>query len=238
MRSLECYFGVYFPCCCATREINTKITLSWAPKQFSTRVHTLFYIYILGLFSWHQGKKDFKRSNHSALMLIIACHMSATLTEVKKFIRQTNICNAEARPHLFNTNKSVIMKSALEHTDDRGIDTRVHNVISIDVKALYSTFFSLEAVRVQHVVISVIIIVVISIVIIVVIGIIIIVVISIVIIVVIWIVITAVISLVIVVVISLVMIVVISINVCTVYPTVLLYFVWLGILTRISRFIW
>ena len=44
MRSLECYFGVYFPRCCATREINTKITLSWAHKQFTTRVHTLFYI--------------------------------------------------------------------------------------------------------------------------------------------------------------------------------------------------
>ena len=41
--SNECYFGVYFPRCCATREINTKITLSWAHKQFATRVHTLFY---------------------------------------------------------------------------------------------------------------------------------------------------------------------------------------------------
>ena len=45
MRSLECYFGDYFPGCCATREINTKITLSWAHKQFATWVHTLFYIY-------------------------------------------------------------------------------------------------------------------------------------------------------------------------------------------------
>ena len=45
MRSLECYFGVYFLRCCATREINTKITLSWTHKQFATRVHTLFYIY-------------------------------------------------------------------------------------------------------------------------------------------------------------------------------------------------
>ena len=44
MHSLECYFGVYFPRCCATREINTKITLLWAHKQFATRVHTLFYM--------------------------------------------------------------------------------------------------------------------------------------------------------------------------------------------------
>ena len=43
MRSLECYSCVYFPRYCATREINNKITLSWAHKQFATRVHTLFY---------------------------------------------------------------------------------------------------------------------------------------------------------------------------------------------------
>ena len=44
MRSLECYFGIYFPRCCATREINTKITLSWAHKPFATGLHTLFSI--------------------------------------------------------------------------------------------------------------------------------------------------------------------------------------------------
>ena len=44
LRSLECYFGIFFPRCFATREINTKITLSWALKQFVTRVHTLFSI--------------------------------------------------------------------------------------------------------------------------------------------------------------------------------------------------
>ena len=43
-------FWCLFPC--ATREINTKITLEWAHKQFATRVHTLFYIYdvIIALF--------------------------------------------------------------------------------------------------------------------------------------------------------------------------------------------
>ena len=35
--SLGCYFGVYF----ATREMDTKITLPRAHKQFATRVHTL-----------------------------------------------------------------------------------------------------------------------------------------------------------------------------------------------------
>ena len=42
-RSREGYFGVYFPSCEATREINTKVTLQWAQKQFVMRVHTLFY---------------------------------------------------------------------------------------------------------------------------------------------------------------------------------------------------
>ena len=50
MRSLECYFGVYFPRCCATREINTKITLLWAHKQFATRVHTLYiFMYMISV---------------------------------------------------------------------------------------------------------------------------------------------------------------------------------------------
>ena len=31
-------------CCCATREINTKINLSWTHKGFATRVYILFYI--------------------------------------------------------------------------------------------------------------------------------------------------------------------------------------------------
>ena len=42
-RSREGYFGVYFSSCETTREINSKITLEWAQKQFITRVHTLFY---------------------------------------------------------------------------------------------------------------------------------------------------------------------------------------------------
>ena len=39
------FFCVYFPRCCATREINTKITLSWAHKHFAMRVQTLFYMF-------------------------------------------------------------------------------------------------------------------------------------------------------------------------------------------------
>ena len=43
-RSCEGYFGVYFSSCEATREINIKITLEWAQKQFVMRVNTLFYL--------------------------------------------------------------------------------------------------------------------------------------------------------------------------------------------------
>ena len=39
-RSLLYYVGVYSPRCFATLQINTKISLSWALKQFVTRVHT------------------------------------------------------------------------------------------------------------------------------------------------------------------------------------------------------
>ena len=45
-RSREGYFGVYFPSCETTREINTKLTLEWAQKQLVTRVHTLLYFYL------------------------------------------------------------------------------------------------------------------------------------------------------------------------------------------------
>ena len=43
MRSQGGYFGVYFPSCAATTEINIKITLEWVHEQFVTRVHTLSY---------------------------------------------------------------------------------------------------------------------------------------------------------------------------------------------------
>ena len=51
--SPECCFGVYFPCSFATREVNTKITLSWALKQFVTRTHTLVAMYLLVLWQHH-----------------------------------------------------------------------------------------------------------------------------------------------------------------------------------------
>ena len=49
MCSLECYFGVYFPCCW------NKLTMYWAQKQFATQVHTHIYIYIYHLTDAQQG---------------------------------------------------------------------------------------------------------------------------------------------------------------------------------------
>ena len=46
MCSRDGYFGVYFLSRATSREINTKITLDWAHKQFITKVHALFYYYL------------------------------------------------------------------------------------------------------------------------------------------------------------------------------------------------
>ena len=54
MCSLECYFGVYFSHCCATQEINTKITLSLAYKQFATEyIHYSIYVCVLQCVNQH-----------------------------------------------------------------------------------------------------------------------------------------------------------------------------------------
>ena len=45
MCSLKGYLGVYFPHCLTTWEMNSKITLSPAHKQFTTHVHISFSIY-------------------------------------------------------------------------------------------------------------------------------------------------------------------------------------------------
>ena len=42
-RSREGYYGIYFPSCEATREINIKITLEWAQKRFVKRDYEIFY---------------------------------------------------------------------------------------------------------------------------------------------------------------------------------------------------
>ena len=46
LHSLECYFGVYFPRCFATREINTKITLSLVSAETIRHSSTYIIIYV------------------------------------------------------------------------------------------------------------------------------------------------------------------------------------------------
>ena len=56
-------FGVYFPRCFTTQEINTKINLSWALKQFVTRVHTLFTLSSVILPTWYARKDGLNQSS-------------------------------------------------------------------------------------------------------------------------------------------------------------------------------
>ena len=64
----RCYFGVSFPRCCAIREKNTKIILSWAHKQFATQVYKCFPYFetrtkiSVHLFVWPIPKYTYKLS--------------------------------------------------------------------------------------------------------------------------------------------------------------------------------
>ena len=60
-------FDVYSPCCAATREINTNITLEWARKQFVTRVFSLFH-FLHGTMNQYMTMK-LRSSHKSALCL-------------------------------------------------------------------------------------------------------------------------------------------------------------------------
>ena len=57
MRSLECYFGVYFPRCCATREINTKIALSWPTAKTVRHASTYIILYVIEVTQEGMDKK-------------------------------------------------------------------------------------------------------------------------------------------------------------------------------------
>ena len=91
MRSLECYFGVYFPRHCATPEINTKIT-----HQFATRANTLYiyiYIYIwLGgpTTSWRVISTDVELSilaityNNTSWLPAVSCYRQSSDQPVRR----------------------------------------------------------------------------------------------------------------------------------------------------------
>ena len=79
-RSREGDFSVYFLICEAMREINTKITLEWAQKQFITLVHTLLY-FLHGLINpWIMMKmKIFHTSSPCIIRLVFVLLMMSQL---------------------------------------------------------------------------------------------------------------------------------------------------------------
>ena len=99
MRSLVCYLGVYFPCPCPTRAINTTITLSWAHKQFATRVHALFdiYIYICVISTFHHCYTLVNNVQNT-----IHCKYSFSITFEKRYtLHSSPISCAQFKPLCF-----------------------------------------------------------------------------------------------------------------------------------------
>ena len=54
-------FQRLFECYLTTREINTKITLSWEHKQLTTSVSTDFFIYSISRNAWEKPRNLSKR---------------------------------------------------------------------------------------------------------------------------------------------------------------------------------
>ena len=112
-RSLGCYFGVYFPSCAATRQINIKITPEWAHKQYVTReyTYTLFhflhditnqYITIL----WNMSEKNIVIMANTWLKNITVSSYQ-TLSMAKWLVCQLYSC----RSFIFQTPLTVIPNS-------------------------------------------------------------------------------------------------------------------------------
>ena len=80
MGSLECYFGVYLI-------INTKLTFSWAHKEFTTRVHTWFYI------------SHYRRWNQHASCYGIVCVWNYLTS---KTYYTTDLSQLAPRPRIYN----------------------------------------------------------------------------------------------------------------------------------------
>ena len=77
LHTLKCYFSVYFPSCEATRKINTKITISWALKPFTTQVPTLFSTHIARLMGPTWGLPGSCRPQVGPMNLAIRVYITA-----------------------------------------------------------------------------------------------------------------------------------------------------------------
>ena len=71
------------------REINTKITFSWAHKQFATQVHTFFYIYLIqiskGQWPDYSSSDDERLHAGSPLILLISCYHFCAWSNANQF---------------------------------------------------------------------------------------------------------------------------------------------------------
>ena len=110
LRSLECYFGVYFPRCFATREINTKITLSWVLKQFVTYI----ILYIFRKYSHELITANFSWTRLSYMW----CHFYALACHHQEHSIDTYLCQCIARncqKYYFNTLGCLQLKLVFVH---------------------------------------------------------------------------------------------------------------------------
>ena len=146
MCSLECYFGIHFPRYCTTREINTKITFSWAHKQFghaSTYIIQYIYIHIyIYIYYWvSKIKKQSHRWNKlqqqhlqiekSNINSLISQH-TASIAVLITFNRSTEVFNsakyANATGHrytILNTTWSNMAMAIKMASQDRGCPVKV-----------------------------------------------------------------------------------------------------------------
>ena len=93
MRSREGYFGVYFPSCATIREINTKITLEWAHKQFATTVHTSFYfLHDIRIHKWRYKIRFSPIVSRASLGRFMFCPM--TSHSIADDLTMTRHCDA------------------------------------------------------------------------------------------------------------------------------------------------
>ena len=136
---LECYFGIYFPRCCTTPEIITKITFSGVHKQFAMGVHTLFYIYIYYWVSkikkqshrWKKLQQQHLQIEKSNINSLISQH-TASIAILVTFNRSTEVFNSakhdNATGHrytILNTTWSNIAMAIKMASQGRGCPVKV-----------------------------------------------------------------------------------------------------------------
>ena len=105
----QVFFGIYFPHCFATWEINTKITLLWALKQFITRVDTLFTIWLYHQYAILLSKRPLETSFNKIMTKTFALNETHSCSCSWVFIHNCsdvifwNFTSHSGRENLVNT---------------------------------------------------------------------------------------------------------------------------------------